>query len=109
MEKLHKARHKGQESTHVFIIACLIQPKWKHIIFKEEDFIIQLTAGHPNWLLNIYEYLTINFLILFTQTKTMGYARVPNPSGNKKNAVKHVDRYYRHQGKYFATIMVTLD
>ena len=59
IQELRKARHKRQNSTHVFICPRLMKPMWFKQAFKASDMLFDLKAGHPNWSSNHHEPLIV--------------------------------------------------
>ena len=59
VEELRKARHKRQESTHVFLVPTLMRPFWYKQLCKAADIVLSLPAGHTAWPNNMHEPLTI--------------------------------------------------
>jgi hypothetical protein len=69
IEELRKARHKRQNSKHVFIVPRLMQPMWRKHLFKAADIVLTLKPGHPAWPIDMHEPLTIAFLFPFVSFK----------------------------------------
>ncbi len=59
VEELRKARHKRQESTHIFIVPRLMKPQWHKQLCKVSDIVLTLPSGHPMWDSTMHEPLTI--------------------------------------------------
>ena len=69
VEELRKARHKRQESQHLFIVPRLMQPLWRKNLYKAADLILTLKPGHPAWPIEMYEPLTLAFVFPFIRFK----------------------------------------
>ena len=69
VEELRKARHKRQQSQHLFIVPRLMQPMWRKHLYKAADIVLTLKPGHPAWPTNMYEPLTIAFIFPFIRCK----------------------------------------
>ena len=65
VEELSKARHKRQQSQHLFIVPRLMSPLWRKQLYKAADLVITLPCGHPAWPLSMYEPLTLAFVFPF--------------------------------------------
>ena len=69
VEELRKARHKRQQSMHVFIIPRLMQPFWRKQLYKAADLVLSLPPGHLYWPVNMFEPLTIAIIFPFIRHK----------------------------------------
>jgi hypothetical protein len=69
VEELRKARHKRQNSRHLFIVPRLMQPLWRKQLFKAADIVLSIKPGHPAWPSQMYEPLTIAFVFPFVRFK----------------------------------------
>ena len=49
IEELRKARHKRQNSFHIFVCPRLMKPLWFKQAYKAADMVFDLKAGHPYW------------------------------------------------------------
>ena len=65
IEELQKARHKRQESHHVFIVPRLMQPFWRKSLYKAADLVLHLPPSHPVWPRDMHEPLTIAIFLPF--------------------------------------------
>ena len=65
VEELRRARHKRVNSHHLFLVPCLLQPQWRKQLLKAADLVITLPCGHPFWPKEMYEPLTIAFVLPF--------------------------------------------
>ena len=63
--QLRKARHKRQESMHVFIVPRLMMPLWRKQLYKAADLVLHLPASHSAWPSQMFEPLTIAILYPF--------------------------------------------
>ena len=59
VEELRKARHKRQDSTHIFMVPSMMKPMWNKQLCKAADIVLTLPAGHAAWPSNMHESLTI--------------------------------------------------
>ena len=59
VNELRKARHKRQESVHVFVSPRLMTPYWRKSLEKASDLLFELPAGCVAWPRNMYEPLLI--------------------------------------------------
>ena len=59
VQELRKARHKRQQSCHVFVCPRLMKPLWFKQAYKAGDLLFDLPAGHPNWSSSRHEPLIV--------------------------------------------------
>ena len=59
LEELRQARHKRQDSTHVFIVPKLMTAEWTTQLYKTADLIFHVPFGHKHWPSRHHESLTI--------------------------------------------------
>ena len=59
IEELRKARHKRQESTHLFVVPRLMCPTWHKQLCKAADIVLYLPPGHSAWPSEMHEPLTV--------------------------------------------------
>ena len=59
IQELRRARHKRQQSVHVFVCPRLMKPLWFKQAFKASDMLFDLKAGHPCWSSNQHEPLIV--------------------------------------------------
>ena len=69
LEELRRARHKRQESTHIFICPRLMTPTWKRHLHKAADIILELPPGHAAWSVNMFEPLLIAIFFPFLNSR----------------------------------------
>jgi hypothetical protein len=69
VEEMRRARHKQQDSRHLFIVPRLMEPTWRKHLHKAADLIVSLKPGHCAWLLAMLEPLTIAFVFPFISQK----------------------------------------
>ena len=69
VEELRKARHKRQNSRHLFIVPRLMQPLWRKQLYKAADIVLTIKPGHPAWPVQMFEPLTIAFVFPFIRSK----------------------------------------
>lgn len=69
VEELRKARHKRQESQHLFIVPRLMTPLWRKHLHKAADLVLCLNPGHPAWPEDMLEPLTLAFVFPFIRCK----------------------------------------
>jgi hypothetical protein len=69
VEELRMARHKRQDSHHLFIIPRLMEPTWRKHLHKAADLILSLKPGHEAWPIHMHEPLTIAFIFPFIRQK----------------------------------------
>ena len=69
VEELRRARHKRQDSHHLFIIPRLMEPTWRKHLHKAADLILSLKPGHKAWPVHMHEPLTIAFIFPFIRQK----------------------------------------
>jgi len=65
IDELHKARHKRQESTHLFVCERIMAPSWRWQMHRSADVILSIPPGHPAWPRDMHEPLTIAIIFLF--------------------------------------------
>ena len=65
VEELRKARHKRVASHHLFVVPRLMQPEWRKQLSKAADLVITLPCGHSAWPREMFEPLTIAFVLPF--------------------------------------------
>lgn len=62
LEELRKARHKRQESTHLFVCPRLMEPRWRSHVHKSADLFLEIPAGSGSyWPESMHEPLIIAF------------------------------------------------
>ena len=59
IQELRKARHKRQDSYHVFVCPRLMKPLWFKQAYKAGDMVFDLKAGHPHWSSDRHEPLIV--------------------------------------------------
>ena len=60
IEELRKARHKRQDSMHVFVCPRLMTPYWKKHVHKSADLILEIPPGKiVEWPEEMFEPLTV--------------------------------------------------
>ena len=59
IEELRQARHKRQQSTHVFVCPRLLWTEWRRHLFKSADLICKIPCGTPMWPAEMHEPLTL--------------------------------------------------
>ena len=69
IEELRRARHKRQNSRHLFIVPRLMEPTWRKHLHKAADLIVSLKPGHIAWPVEMLEPLTIAFVFPFISQK----------------------------------------
>ena len=65
VEELRKARHKCQDSRHLFLIPTLMTPFWRKQLYKAADLVVTLPCGHEAWPSPMFEPLTMAFVFPF--------------------------------------------
>lgn len=65
VEELRKAKHRRQDSHHVFIVPRLMQPEWRKQLYKATNLIVSVPPGLPAWLEDMYQPLTVAFVFPF--------------------------------------------
>lgn len=65
LEQLRKARHKRQNSTHVFVCPRLMTPYWAKHLNRSADLITVVPPGQEWWPENMYEPLIFGFYFPF--------------------------------------------
>jgi hypothetical protein len=69
VEELRRARHKRQDSRHLFIVPRLMTPTWRKHLHKAADLILTLKPGHHAWSTDMLEPLTLAFVFPFISHK----------------------------------------
>ncbi len=67
VEELRKARHKRQDSHHIFMVPRLMKPHWHKQLCKVSDIVLTLPPGHHAWEANMHEPLTIGICLPYLQ------------------------------------------
>ena len=65
IEQLRKARHKRQNSMHIFIVPRLMVLLWRKQLYKASDIVLSIPIGHASWPTTMYEPLTLAVLFPF--------------------------------------------
>lgn len=65
LEELRKARHKRQDSTHIFVCPRLFTPRWLKQLHKVSDIVFEVPAGSPMWPSDMFEPLLIGICFPF--------------------------------------------
>ena len=65
VEQLREARHKRTESLHIFMCPRIMSVYWEKELRKVADFIIDIPPGEAFWTENMYEPLTLAFVLPF--------------------------------------------
>ena len=65
LEQLRKARHKRQNSTHVFVCPRLMTPYWAKHLNRSADLITVVPPGQEWWSEDMYEPLIFGFYFPF--------------------------------------------
>jgi hypothetical protein len=69
LEELRKARHKRQESLHVFVCPRLLSTKWFRQLHKACDIVLRIPAGTTFWSLSNFEPLIVGICFPFLRSK----------------------------------------
>ena len=69
LEELRRARHKRQESTHLFVCPRLMYPYWQRHLFRAADLIIEIPAGNSGWAKDMHEPLILALFFPFVRSK----------------------------------------
>ena len=69
VEELRKARHKRQDSTHVFVCQKLMKPWWLGQLYKVADIVLEIRPGLPYWSSTNHESLIIAVCFPFVHSK----------------------------------------
>jgi len=78
VEQLREARHKHQDSTHVFVCPRLMCYEWRKPLLKEADFVFYLPAGAMSfWPKEMYEPLLIAVCLPFIRHAPWKLQRMP--------------------------------
>ena len=59
LDEIRQARHKRQDSFHVFIVPKLMVPEWRRDVFKAADFVLELPPVLSVWKEGMHETLTL--------------------------------------------------
>ena len=59
LEEIRQARHKRQDSAHIFVVPKLMAPEWQRQLHKTADLILSIPTGHPHWSTTNHEPLTL--------------------------------------------------
>ena len=65
LEELRRARHKRQDSLHIFIVHRLMAPEWRKQLYKAVDVVFEIPADSPGWPGRLHEPLMIGLLFPF--------------------------------------------
>ena len=68
IDELRKARHKCQESTHLFVCPKIMAPSWRRQMHRSADVILSIPPGHPAWPRDMHEPLTIAIYFPFLKS-----------------------------------------
>ena len=68
IDELRKARHKRQESTHLFVCPRIMAPSWRRQMHRSADVILSIPPGHPAWPRDMHEPLTIAIYFPFLKS-----------------------------------------
>ena len=69
LEELRRARHKRQESTHLFVCPRLMYPYWQRHLFRAADLIIEIPAGSEGWAADMHEPLILALFFPYVRSK----------------------------------------
>ena len=59
IEQLRQARHKRQESSHIFVCPRLLWSEWRRHLYKSADLIFTIPAGSVVWPHDMHESLIV--------------------------------------------------
>ena len=65
LEQLRKARHKRQESAHIFVCPRLMTPYWAKHLNRSADFISVIPPGQDFWTTEMHEPLILGLYLPF--------------------------------------------
>lgn len=65
LEELRKARHKRQDSSHVFVCPRIMTTEWQKQLLRSADVVIYIAPGHPVWSVSQYEPLLLGIYFPF--------------------------------------------
>ena len=69
IEALRQARHKRQESFHVWIVPRLLSGEWRKNLLKSADLIVEIPAGNSCWPEKMHESLTLALFFPYLSRK----------------------------------------
>jgi hypothetical protein len=77
LEELRRARHKRQNSAHIFVCPRIMSSVWQRHLYKSADVVIHIPPGHPVWNSHQYEPLVIGLFFPFLQHEPWQLKRAP--------------------------------
>ena len=69
LEQIRQARHKRQESTHIFLCPRLFEPYWKGPLFKSADIVFEVPASTSFWPASSFEPLVVGLYFPFLRVE----------------------------------------
>ena len=81
LEELRKARHKRQDSLHVFVCPRLLAPRWRKLLHKAADVVLTLPAGPSPWPRSMHEPLLMGVCLPFIRHRPWQLRHAPKLCG----------------------------
>ena len=81
VEELRRARHKRQNSYHVFVCPRLMTNLWRKDLGKVVDFLFELPSGAPQWPSDTHEPLVVGIVLPFIRSQPWQLRRAPKLLG----------------------------
>ena len=69
LEQLRQARHKRQDSFHIFVCPKLLTPRWQKQLYKAADIVFVLPIGTSAWPANRFEPCLIGLCFPFLRSR----------------------------------------
>ena len=85
IEELRQARHKRQDSTHIFLVPRLMTREWRRQILKAADLFFEIPAGHCEWPADMFEPLTIAIFFPYLDSKPWQLKGTPFMGGVERS------------------------
>jgi hypothetical protein len=69
LEQMRQARHKRQESLHIFVCPKLLTPRWQKQLYKASDIVFALPIGTSVWPSNRFEPCLVGICFPFLRCR----------------------------------------
>lgn len=77
IEELRKARHKRQLATHIFVCPRLLTVRWRRLLNKAGDVVLEIPASWEFWPATMFEPLILCIVLPFSTRSPWQMQRAP--------------------------------
>ena len=96
LEEMRKARHKRQNSLHIFICPRLLTPMWRKLLHKASDVVMELPVGPESWPASMHEPLLMGVCLPFIRHRPWQLRNTPKLCGMGRQVLR---LWKNHEGE----------